>query len=161
MLFKKCILLSYLLRLSPLCFRNLLLFVVKNKNNKAWKLIMRKKHNFNIQDLKRVEFFAFLYIYIYVCVCVCLVAEKWYVLAFIWCVVVFIFISFIYLFIVMVLWLLEDLWYIWLGFVHNDGVPAMERERERERKRWSDLRLTSINMMVWSVHRSGSFLTSI
>ena len=32
---------------------------------------MRKKHNFNIQDLKRVEFFAFLYIYICVCVCVC------------------------------------------------------------------------------------------
>ena len=27
---------------------------------------MRKKHNFNIQDLKRVEFFAFLYIYIYI-----------------------------------------------------------------------------------------------
>ena len=27
---------------------------------------MRKKHNFNIQDLKRVEFFAYIYIYIYV-----------------------------------------------------------------------------------------------
>ena len=42
---------------------------------------MRKKHNFNIQDLKRVEFFAF--IYIYVRVCVWLLKNDIYVLAFI------------------------------------------------------------------------------